>query len=136
MSEITQDLITKELVICDAFGELRLKPILFEKNVEYGTNKIIDLLNDLQQENQQLKEDYKVLRATNISLNDLVNSCQQRIREQNSVLNEVREFIKEKYKEDYSENDNYVPIENLNLENCSYERSLQVLAILDKVGDK
>ena len=55
MSEITQDLITKELVICDAFGELRLKPILFEKNVEYGTNKIIDLLNDLQQENQQLK---------------------------------------------------------------------------------
>lgn len=65
MSEITQDLITKELVICDAFGELRLKPILFEKNVEYGTNKIIDLLNDLQQENQQLK----------------------------SVLNEVREIL-------------------------------------------
>lgn len=56
MSEKTQDLITKELVICDAFGELRLKPILFEKNVEYGTNKIIDLLNDLQQENKQFRQ--------------------------------------------------------------------------------
>ena len=71
MSEKTQDLITKELVICDAFGELRLKPILFEKNVEYGTNKIIDLLNDLQQENQQLK----------------------------SVLNEVREYIENHYED-------------------------------------
>ena len=70
MSEITQDLITKELVICDAFGELRLKPILFEKNVEYGTNKIIDLLNDLQQENQQLK----------------------------SILNEVKEYVKNELK--------------------------------------
>ena len=70
MSEKTQDLITKELVICDAFGELRLKPILFEKNVEYGTNKIIDLLNDLQQENQQLKS----------VLNEVREECETNIR--------------------------------------------------------
>ena len=123
MSEITQDLITKELVICDAFGELRLKPILFEKNVEYGTNKIIDLLNDLQQENQQLKEDYQVLRATNISLNDLVNSCQQKIRDYKSVLNEVREVL------------NYC-IKHYGVHNMTTKDFDALLEILDKVGDK
>lgn len=127
MSEITQDLITKELVICDAFGELRLKPILFEKNVEYGTNKIIDLLNDLQQENQQLKEDYQVLRATNISLNDLVNSCQQKIRDYKSVLSEVIEYIEEKERKDIKGNTLYCE------ENIIW---LELLLILDKVGDE
>lgn len=48
------------------------------------------------------------------------------------IIKEVREYIKEKYIEDYSNNDNYIPLEKLNLKNCSWERSLQVLEILDK----
>ena len=40
------------------------------------------------------------------------------------------EYIKEKYIEDYSNNDNYIPLEKLNLKNCNWERSLQVLDIL------
>ena len=58
-----------------------------------GHSKTKQIIEQLQQENQQLKEDYQVLRATNISLNDLVNSCQQKIRDYKSVLNEVREYI-------------------------------------------
>lgn len=49
-----------------------------------------------------------------------------------SIIKKVREYIKEKYIEDYSNNDNYIPLEKLNLKNCSWERSLQVLEIIDK----
>ena len=48
-----------------------------------------DLSEQLQQENQQLKEDYQVLRTTNISLNDLVNSCQKEIRELKIEINKI-----------------------------------------------
>ena len=58
--------------------------------------------------------------------------AKDKIKQLKEVIEEVREFVKAKYKEDYSQNDNYVPIERLNLKNCSYERSLQVLEILDK----
>lgn len=49
-----------------------------------------------------------------------------------STIKEATEYIKEKYIEDYSNNDNYIPLEQLDLKNCSWERSLQVLEILDK----
>ena len=110
---------------------------------------------ELQQENQQLKLDLELYKDNHsyanyeveklegslktyeilLKAND-IGKLTQELDLYKSVLNEVREFIKEKYKEDYSENYNYIPIENLNLKNCSYERSLQALAILDKVGDK
>lgn len=57
--------------------------------------KILNIAKTLQEENQQLKKDYQVLRTTNISLNDLVNSCQQKIREQNQALLDIKEYIKE-----------------------------------------
>lgn len=48
------------------------------------------------------------------------------------IIKEVREYIEKSYKEDYGNNENYIPIEHLNLKNCSYERSLVVLDIVNK----
>ena len=79
---------------------------------------------------------------------DLVSKCENydelyksyektqiELRQKENIIKEVREYIKEKYIEDYSHNDNYIPLEKLNLKNCNWERSLQVLEILDKVEE-
>ena len=92
-----------------------------KEQVKFFTNKS----QRLDKENQQLKEDYQVLRATNISLNDLVNSCQQKIRDYKSVLSEVIEYIEEKERKDIKGNTLYCE------ENLIWH---ELLLILDKVG--
>ena len=104
-----------------------------------------DKCKDLIQENQQLKdleykfiddgEEYSFTLEEYFDMGDKLYNCEQQLDKYKSIIDEARKFIKEKYEEDYSKNDNYNPIERLNLKNCSYERSLQVLEILNKVGD-
>ena len=46
-------------------------------------------INQLEQENERLKGEKE-------QLNSLVNSCQKRIRKQNNIIKEVREYIENK----------------------------------------
>ena len=55
----------------------------------YTTEDLLLFIDKLRRENKQLKEDYQVLRATNISLNDLVNSCQNEIRKLKEEINKM-----------------------------------------------
>lgn len=48
------------------------------------------------------------------------------------ALLDIKEYIEKSYKEDYGNNENYIPIEHLNLKNCTYERSLVVLDIVNQ----
>ena len=141
MNEFSKDKPTSQQLVDLIDEEL---DITISRDVVYG----LDFeYKQLQQENQQLKsmicpiyekcqkgecdcthEEYRSMCETNMKIIDELN-------EYKSVIDEARKFIKEKYEEDYSKNDNYNPIERLNLKNCSYERSLQVLEILNKVGD-
>ena len=59
------------------------------------------------------------------------NSCEIN-KDLKERIEKAVKFIKEKYVEDYSNNYDYILLENLCLENCDYERSLQVLEILEK----
>lgn len=87
---------------------------LYERTKEFGRTQFVREIMRLERENKHLQQERDKYK---------------------SIIDEARKFIKEKYEEDYSKNDNYNPIERLNLKNCSYERSLQVLEILNKVGD-
>ena len=64
----------------------------------------------------------------------LVDKCktEQEIERLNKALLDIKEYIEKSYKEDYGNNENYIPIEHLNLKNCSYERTLVVLDIVNK----
>ena len=59
-------------------------------------------------------------------------NLQQQNKDLKERIEKAVKFIKEKYVEDYSNNYDYILLENLCLENCDYERSLQVLEILEK----
>ena len=98
-------------------------------------NKIYCPLCFFKEENRRLKDKintYENPEDLTLMFMYCDEKAKDKIKQLKEVIEEVREFIKAKYKEDYSQNDNYVPIERLNLKNCSYERSLQVLEILDK----
>ena len=110
---------------------------------------LLDYITNLQEENKNLKNEQiskyqtlKELQEENEKLEDIIKKdrlfTECRIRDYidyKARIDKAIEFIKEKYIEDYSNNDNYIPLEKLNLKNCDYERSLQVLEIL-KGSDK
>lgn len=70
-----------------------------------------------------------------INLNDIVNYF-GKLHDENwkysQALLDIKEYIEKSYKGDYGNNENYIPIEHLNLKNCTYERSLVVLDIVNK----
>ena len=92
----------KEEKITISVNEEILYNRLYERTREFGRNQFVREITRMERENKQLKEDFQALRVTNISLNDLVNSCQKEIRnlqqerdKYKSIVEEVNNFLLE-----------------------------------------
>ena len=93
----------KEEKITISVNEEILYNRLYERTREFGRNQFVREITRLEIENKQLKEDFQALRVTNISLNDLVNSCQKEIRnlqqerdKYKSIVDGINKFTKER----------------------------------------
>lgn len=85
-----------------------------------------DKIDELKKENEDLK-----IKLLEKRCSDKDIEHKEKIIYKQALL-DIKEYIEKSYKEDYGNNKNYTPIEHLNLKNCTYERSLVVLDIVNK----
>ena len=104
--------------------------------------RILNQYQELQQENQQLKEDYSKLLETSKAYKKLLKTTMQKEHNATKVLDEIREYIKEhndyleKAKEMYIGcNDELLKSTCIQLINNELVRSDNLLQILDKVKE-
>lgn len=85
----------KEEKITISVNEEILYNRLYERTREFGRNQFVREITRMERENKQLKEDFQALRVTNISLNDLVNSCQKEIRNLQQERDKYKSIVEE-----------------------------------------
>lgn len=88
----------------------------------FTKEQIVSILKDTLEYSSKLREEIERLNTDKEQLNSLVNFNQKEIRRLHSIINEVREYIKENAWYDYRENEEVITI--------SKEKLLE---ILDKV---